>query len=266
MNSLRTNCTNCGSNLDPQQKFCSNCGQKTDVHRFTLPHFFHEMIHAFTHADKGIFLLILELFKSPGKVLFEYIDGFKRKKYFNPFTFIVLIGGFTLFMNTTFKPYKDFDFTEGVKKNNIALPVEVQERSNKMNAFFRTQSKILLLGSVPISALAMWLMYRRRKLYFAEHLVAMTFITGSLGLFMSLLVVPLQAIFFEPKHYASLSFITLFFQCVYFAWAYHGWMKRRSSSNFFLALIVQAVNILFWMIFTGLLGSLYMMWPMIAKS
>lgn len=266
MSSEHAICHNCGASLANNPKFCSACGQQSHVHRFTLPHFFHEMMHAFTHADKGIFLLILELFKSPGKVLFEYIDGFKRKKYFNPFTFIVLVGGFTLFMNTTFKPFKDFDFTEGVKKNNIALPVEVQERSNKMNAFFKTQSKVLLLGSVPISALIMWLMYRRRKLYFAEHLVAMTFITGSLGLFMSLVMVPMQAFFVEPKHYASISFITLFFQCIYFAWAYHGWMKRRGSSNFFYALIAQAVNIFFWMIFTGLLGSLYMLWPMIAKS
>ncbi|MCG9898476.1 MAG: hypothetical protein MH132_00585, partial [Hydrotalea sp.] len=76
----------------------------------------------------------------------------------------------------------------------------------------------------------------------------------------------MQAFFVEPKHYASISFITLFFQCIYFAWAYHGWMKRRGSSNFFYALIAQAVNIFFWMIFTGLLGSLYMLWPMIGKS
>lgn len=74
-------CKNCGTAFEG--KFCPNCSQKAATHRLTLGHFIHETTHALTHTDKGILLLIKELFVRPGIVAREYVEG-KRKKYFNP--------------------------------------------------------------------------------------------------------------------------------------------------------------------------------------
>lgn len=71
-------CLNCDRNLLPEHKFCSQCGQSAQVKRFTLPHFIHEVFHAFTHADKGIFHLLKESFLRPGIVAKEYIAGKER--------------------------------------------------------------------------------------------------------------------------------------------------------------------------------------------
>ncbi len=79
-------CKNCDATLDG--KFCSSCGQRADIHRITVSHLAHEFTHALTHADKGILLLVKELVRRPGYVAKEYLDG-KRKKYFNPISFIV---------------------------------------------------------------------------------------------------------------------------------------------------------------------------------
>src|SRR5689334_17205611 len=88
-------CKNCEGSFEG--KFCSNCGQKADIHRITLKHLFHELFHAITHADKGILLLAKDLLTRPGYVAREYLDG-KRKKYFNPLSFMVITAAVSAFV------------------------------------------------------------------------------------------------------------------------------------------------------------------------
>ena len=72
------NCLNCNAPLTTTQKFCGECGQKTALKRVNLHDVFHDAIHYFTHADKGIFTLLISLIKQPGLVAKEYVEG-KRK-------------------------------------------------------------------------------------------------------------------------------------------------------------------------------------------
>ena len=92
-----SHCSNCNALARTDDKYCSKCGQEIHVHRFTLGHIFHEFFHAFTHADKGIFYLLKELLVKPGTVAREYIGG-KRKKYFNPFTFFLILAGLFVYL------------------------------------------------------------------------------------------------------------------------------------------------------------------------
>jgi hypothetical protein len=81
-------CKNCGYQVDG--KYCSNCSQKASTHRLTVKHILHEGFHAVTHTDTGILYLIKELTYRPGFVAREYLEG-KRKKYYNPFTFLMIL-------------------------------------------------------------------------------------------------------------------------------------------------------------------------------
>jgi hypothetical protein len=63
-----TNCLNCGSGLGAGYKFCATCGQKANTHRLSFHEIGHDALHYVTHADKGIFHLIKELARRPGKV------------------------------------------------------------------------------------------------------------------------------------------------------------------------------------------------------
>src|SRR5690349_6274896 len=89
-----TTCKNCSYEFEG--KFCPNCSQKAATHRFTIGHIGHEFLHALTHTDKGVLLLIKELFTRPGYVALEYNAG-KRKKYFNPITYMLLILAIQIF-------------------------------------------------------------------------------------------------------------------------------------------------------------------------
>ena len=76
-----TNCLNCNHPLTEGQHFCANCGQKAALKRLNLHDIWHDVVHYFTHADKGIFQLLKQLVTKTGIVAKEYVEG-KRKKYF----------------------------------------------------------------------------------------------------------------------------------------------------------------------------------------
>ena len=88
------NCKNCGNQFEVN--FCNVCGQKP-AHRLDVKHVLHETIHVFTHADKGIFAFIPNILTRPGIMALEYVQG-KRKKYFNPFQYLLLIVGVVVFL------------------------------------------------------------------------------------------------------------------------------------------------------------------------
>src|SRR5688572_29377526 len=83
-------CKNCDTAYLETYHYCLNCSQKAKLHRLSLHELLHEAIHYFTHADKGIFQLIRDLFLKRGAVAREYAEG-KRKKYFSPLNFFLLV-------------------------------------------------------------------------------------------------------------------------------------------------------------------------------
>src|SRR4051812_32868651 len=98
-------CANCLYPLESTDQFCPNCGQKKHWRRFTLADIFWEFTQAFTDLDKGILHLVGQLAIRPGIAAREYILEGKRKKYFNPFSFLLLVLGFYLSVNALTHPY-----------------------------------------------------------------------------------------------------------------------------------------------------------------
>src|SRR5450432_1859131 len=91
------NCKGCGTSLSTTYNFCPVCGEAAHLHRLDIKHILHEFVHAFVHADKGIFLLIKQLASEPGKSALSYVNG-SRKKIFNPVSFLLIAGGLTFFL------------------------------------------------------------------------------------------------------------------------------------------------------------------------
>lgn len=182
-----TNCLNCSALLETGQQFCGSCGQKTNTHRLTLGHFFHEFFHAFTHADKGIFHLLFGLLIRPGVVAREYIEG-KRKKYFNPFTFFLIMMGIYVLSNRIFNP-EPIEIhvpasimnipNEAAKNKAIAMFI----RGGEVRNFTSANGNIISMIAIPMIALIFWLSYRKRKFNYAEHLTANMLFTSFANIF-----------------------------------------------------------------------------------
>ena len=83
-------CLNCGATVVGQ--FCSDCGQKAEVHR-TLSSFWHDLVHGVFHFDGKIWRTLPRLALKPGELTRRYIHG-ERAKFVSPlalFLFAVFV-------------------------------------------------------------------------------------------------------------------------------------------------------------------------------
>ena len=255
------NCLNCNAPLDASQQFCGTCGQKANTHRLTLSHFFHEFFHAFTHADKGIFHLLFALMIRPGTVAREYIEG-KRKKYFNPFTFFLILMGIYVLSNRIFNPVpKEIHVPVGimnipdetVKSKTIAMFI----RGGEVRNFTSANGNIISMIAIPMIALIFWLSYKKRKYNYAEHLTANMMFTSFANIFFTLLVFPLQKLTAGSPYSFLITIIGLVLQVGYYTWAYTGMFQEKSFGGRLKIFGVSLLSVFVWTLFTLTMIAIY---------
>jgi hypothetical protein len=244
-------CSNCASPLDPAFKYCPHCGQSTTIHRFNIKHLIHEFLHAFTHTDKGALILLRDLVVRPSTVLREYIAEGKRKKYFNPFTLLLLVLGITVFMSSIFHPMQG---SESVYKEQIALAksekkkafmATMADKQAKLNEWLEKKMNLMVFITAPLMALGFWLVFKGKGYNYAEHLVAYLLLTCFLSLVSSLLFLPLLGILpSESKLWIGLA--NLLLQVIYICYAYKGFLKLNGFGDLFMVVIANILGTIFW--------------------
>jgi len=249
-------CSNCASPLDPAFKHCPHCGQSTTIHRFNIKHLIHEFLHAFTHTDKGALVLLRDLTVRPATVLREYIIEGKRKKYFNPFTLLLLVLGLTVFMSSIFHPMKG---AESIYKEQIAsattqkkkaLMISMAEKQEKLSQLVERKMNVVIFITAPLMALAFWLVFKGKGYNYAEHLVAYLMLTCLLSLVSSIFLLPLMAIL-PPENVLWISLANILVQIVYTCYAYKGFLKLKGFGDIFMVVVANILGMIFW--FTVLL-------------
>ncbi|MDD3773142.1 MAG: DUF3667 domain-containing protein [Weeksellaceae bacterium] len=156
------NCLNCGKKLT--DKFCSGCGQKSDIHRITFKNFFfHDILHGAFHIEKGILFTAKQALIRPGKAAIDYISG-KRKPYYNVFLLILLTIGFMLFIRHF---YSEIIIEQG--RGYIKDTSNLNQASKTIDNIFAQKSKIVILLFVPFAALNSFILFKRKKLNLSEH-------------------------------------------------------------------------------------------------
>src|SRR4051812_11029331 len=136
-------CNNCDQSFEG--KFCNNCGQKATIGRLHSHDLWHEALHAFTHADKGIVKLIKDLASVPGRAYRLYFSG-HRASYYNPVLFFLLTAGLSIYIGDKIFEYEDY----------------VNQMNNEFGKFVLDHTKLLNLGLLPIEALLTWALFFKR--------------------------------------------------------------------------------------------------------
>lgn len=155
-------CLNCDE--ETSGNFCSNCGQKTTIHRIDFKNFIaHDFLHGLFHVEKGMLFTAKESLIRPGKAALDYIDG-KRIRYYNVFYFILVLIGINLFLSNYYDQLAEIYITNNTKDVNDAL-------GNKLEHFFTDYAKILIFSFVPLFAINSFILFRKRKLNFSEHVI-----------------------------------------------------------------------------------------------
>jgi Protein of unknown function (DUF3667) len=164
---LLMNCKSCGASLEPAYRFCPACGELAYAHRLDIKHVIEEFIHAFVHADKGIFLLVKQLVVAPGKTALAYING-SRKKFFNPVSFLLIAGGISFFLRD---------------KLETNMPAGSKKMAHLIGEFVHRYTTPIIILTVPVLSFYSWLFFKSSGKNYAENMVVNMYMMGEYHLF-----------------------------------------------------------------------------------
>ncbi len=164
-------CLNCGERLI--DKFCSHCGQKSNIDRITFKETFDHFLSA-AFSFEGPFLTTIKwLIINPGKIFREYLAG-KRKKYYKPIAFFILLTAIYIIL----KKLIDYDPLEGqIQKVNSARIADLQRKIIGAARFMINNIDKIMLTLIFSNGLMLKLFFRK-KYYFAEYLAISFYIAG----------------------------------------------------------------------------------------
>lgn len=167
--SFMKQCLNCGNIL--KGPYCEACGQKGSTHRMSLKHFVqHDLIHGIWHVDKGLLFTIWQLIIRPARFLRQYLAG-RRVGVFNVVTLLIIGAGLVLYIS---------DF-EGQMNENAAVVErkDIPELARNFYYFIEHHAKWLILATIPLFSLVSFLVFRRKKYFYTEHLIINSYLFGT---------------------------------------------------------------------------------------
>lgn len=226
-------CLNCDTIIEG--KFCSNCGQRTDTHRITAKHLFmHDLLHGVWHIEKGILFTMKQALIRPGCAALEYISG-KRIKYYNVFYLILIVVGLTVLAGSVHDQYSIKYLGTTIQPNNA------------MDQFTSDYAKFLIYSLVPFFALNSFILFKRKKFNFSEHLI----IAGMLFLgVMIILLISIALAFTEFLKYVDFisKFSTVITPVVIMIYVLLNLFKTFKNDYKIVPLLVKVILFLFLLI------------------
>lgn len=230
-------CKNCGNTYEGN--FCNNCGQKTINKRITVSHLFQSLLERFD-INRGIIYTAKMLFVQPGKVIQDYLDG-RTKIYYNPISYLVVVASFYSIIMISFNIY---DSSVGSLNEAMGLPEDQLEFQRKFGSIMKKFLSFISILMIPFYSLASYWIFKKRKLYFAEHMIINSYLLAQYLLILTLLM----TVFIFFNEYADyLFYLGLVVFMGYFAFGYQNLFK---SSIFRSLISAIGVNILGMIMFT----------------
>lgn len=210
------NCKTCDFQLENASQYCSNCGAKIVHERLSLKGTWEEFVGPFFSWDNNFWRTFFGLFINPKDVLEAYING-ARKKYFQPFSYIILYATIAVFFYKFFPMEIIMDYSGGFAKGYETTNPASSAPQFDMDGFMKTYTESLMsyynffvLLLIPVYALTSFIIFNKRSHNFFEHLVFNSYLQTNLG-FISLVlqVVLVNALGMSFGNY-SILFLFLF--------------------------------------------------------
>ena len=179
------NCKNCGHIVDG--KFCTNCGQKSNVSTVNFPNFLNEISESVFQINKGFFYTLRELTVRPGNSLREFLNG-KRKYHFKPIAYVLTLSTvyFLITQITNQNTWVDDAITGWMngatgQKSGVEIP--------KITTWFSKNYAYSTLLLLPVFSLASYISFLKFGKNYLEHIVVNSYITGHQAIFYSLFAI-----------------------------------------------------------------------------
>lgn len=90
-------CPNCGHQLQPDDRFCSRCGQENHDLKVPISHLVYELIEGFWHFDNKFFRTLWTSVRRPGQVVLDFLEG-RRARYVPPVRLYIFVSVIFFFL------------------------------------------------------------------------------------------------------------------------------------------------------------------------
>lgn len=221
---LIAKCKNCGN--ENIELFCPNCGQKTYNERFTTKAFFRVFLNAFD-LERGFFHTLIMLFKDPGKIISDYLNG-NTKRYFNPLKYMLILAGINAILAVW------FNVIDAQQETTVELLGQGHQSNivnSKLSQFIKDYMNILELIMLPLFGLIAKWFYTKKKLFYGEHLIIICFLFAQTTV-IAIVFQPFYLIFPGLYSYSfAISLVIVFSYLTYGLYKVH----RRSIFNSIIA-------------------------------
>jgi len=262
------NCLNCNLPLSAGQNFCPNCGQKAALKRLNLHDIWHDVVHYFTHADKGIFQLLKALVTETGTVAREFVSG-KRKKYFPPLNFFLIVAALYVFMGSVFT-YKPAPTTEKATTTTSYRPVtaktgsttypKMSQKNGNIYRFFSKYANFVAMFAAPFISLLTWCIYRRGPYNFTEHLVANLYLIGFTNLVRCMVWTPTLSLLHIHPRTQWPNYVHALFEICYRTIFYYKFMDEPGTKGKLKAFGLAVLTaVAWWLLISGVIFAYMMM-------
>ncbi len=230
------NCKNC--NQEVSGKFCSNCGQPTEIKRLSKNYIVHEIEHVL-HLEKGILYTIRELLLKPGATVRYFIKE-NRSRLVKPIIFIIVTSLIYTIVNSFFKIEEQYIEMKGMENSSIGTMFSwMQNHYGYAN---------IVLGVF----IAYWLkiFFKKYEYNFFEILVLLCFVIG-----IGMLIYAVFGIMEGITHIKMMT-ISGILGFAYVTWAIAQFFDSNKIANYFKAIVAYLLGMLTAIILVMIVGLL----------
>lgn len=209
-------CKNCLKEYEGN--YCNHCGQKTITRKLNFKDIFTEILDSF-NLNRGLFLTFKLLIISPEVLLNNFING-KRKTYYNPIKFLLILATVKVLITTLIEK-------EGKEIEVINSPLWLL---------------LYLIILIPILSFFSYLV-SKKKYNFIENLVVNTYSFGVINFFLTINYLLKKILILSNSNniiVGSLSIILI--PTLYLAYIYMKLYKKNIIVMFFFSLLIYVIS------------------------
>ena len=216
-------CLNCGNALAGPERFCAQCGQRTDTTRLRFGDVVRDLMHAFANVERTPLAFLRVLLIEPGRVARDFVEG-RRRRHYGPFaTLTVVVGATALAIQLS-------GYQVLARDGFAAAPTDLLQR----------HFNLLQLAQVPLLGVCCAALFRSARLNLFEHMVLAAYALSVRGLLL-LVVIPVAfaSSALEPSQTSVYAFWAAWF--AYFGWAGAQFYGGRPAVAGFKAAVAAAL-------------------------
>ena len=202
-------CKNCNNLFEGN--FCPQCGQAASTHRINALSFLHDIPHSVLHVDKGFPYTFYQLVKRPARALDEYLSG-RRVSYDRPFSYVLIMSAISVLIISRIRSFMQ----QLQNHTGESLP---------HTSFLSHYQAVFIFLMIPLAGAITWLVFRKSKYNFWEHILINTYLAAQLNVLLVLISVfsLLKYLITGSAGYSITVFMTGFM--LYYALTFSGLMN-----------------------------------------